>query len=144
MLTTNSWNDKLATARVDFSTHGMLNSTCLGEVLERLCDHPEDTTDDDSDGDGDGDDGQDLDADGDEEVTGPVDGPSALSEVTIFFNAQPLLMSYCSLWISSYFIPGTWLAYQAREPCISRPDFLVLSTEPCHHRDPSNLRLSNH
>ena len=83
MLTTNSRNDKLAAARVDFSTRGMLNGTCLGEALERFCDPPEDTTDDDSDGDGDGDNGQDLDADEDEEVTGPVDGPSALSEVTL-------------------------------------------------------------
>jgi hypothetical protein len=34
MLTINTRNDKLAAARVDFSSRGMLRGTCLGEVLQ--------------------------------------------------------------------------------------------------------------
>jgi hypothetical protein len=33
MLTTNYWLDKLAVARVDFTDHGMLNGTCLSNIL---------------------------------------------------------------------------------------------------------------
>jgi hypothetical protein len=85
MLTTNSRNDKLAAARVDFSSRGMLNGTCLSEALEKLRNPPEDTTNDDmeDDLDDEGEHGRDLDADEDEETTGPVDGPSTLSEVTL-------------------------------------------------------------
>ena len=36
MLTINSRNDKLAAARVDFSSRGMLNGSCLSEALEKL------------------------------------------------------------------------------------------------------------
>ncbi|KAF9780630.1 hypothetical protein BJ322DRAFT_1164944, partial [Thelephora terrestris] len=86
MLTTNSRNDKLAAARVDFSSRGMLNGTCLGEALEKLRDLSEDTSDDDTE-DSDLHDndkhGRDLDTDEDGEETGLVDGPSVFSEVTL-------------------------------------------------------------
>ena len=103
MLTTNSRNDKLAAAHVDFSTRGMLNGTCLGEAIKKhFC--LENTTggdDTEDDLDEDGDDGQDLDADEDDEITGPVDGPAILSDVSLaskrgkaFFPClQPLLMT---------------------------------------------------
>ena len=92
MLTTNSRNDKLAAARIDFSSRGMLDSTCLGEALKNLCNTLED--DDDNEGDtevedhtevnpGDREEGQDLDADDDEDPTGPVDGLPAPSEVSL-------------------------------------------------------------
>ena len=84
MLTINTRNDKLAAARINFSSHGMLNGTCLSEALEKL----QDASDDDSDSEDDSiygsDDGQDLDADEDEDLrTGPVDGPPSLSNVTL-------------------------------------------------------------
>ncbi|KAG1727772.1 uncharacterized protein EDB91DRAFT_1013806, partial [Suillus paluster] len=37
MLVTNQWLDKLAATRVDFTSHGMLNGTCLSAALEALC-----------------------------------------------------------------------------------------------------------
>lgn len=90
MLTINSRNDKLAAARVDFSSRGMLNGTCLSEALEKLRNLPEeDTISSDGDTEDDLDDdgverGRDLDADEEEEEpTGPVEGPAALSEVTL-------------------------------------------------------------
>ena len=84
MLTINTRNDKLAAARIDFSSRGMLNGTCLSEALEKL----QDASDDDSDSEDDSiygsDDGQDLDADEDEDLRmGPVDGPPSLSNVTL-------------------------------------------------------------
>ena len=82
MLTINTRNDKLAAAHVDFSTRGMLNGTCLGEAIKKHF-ALEGTTGSDNvedDQDEDGDDGQDLDADEDDE-TGPVDGPTILSDV---------------------------------------------------------------
>lgn len=84
MLTINTRNDKLAAARIDFSSRGMLNGTCLSEALEKL----QDASDDDSDSEDDSiygsDNGQDLDADEDEDLrTGPVDGPPSLSNVTL-------------------------------------------------------------
>ena len=84
MLTINTRNDKLAAARIDFSSRGMLNGTCLSEALEKL----QDASDDDSDSEDDSiygsNDGQDLDADEDEDLrTGPVDGPPSLSNVTL-------------------------------------------------------------
>ena len=36
MLAINTRNDKLAAARIDFSSCGMLNGTCLGEALKQL------------------------------------------------------------------------------------------------------------
>lgn len=90
MLSINTRNDKLTAARTDFSSRGMLNGTCLGEVLERLQNMSEDadhSDDEEMDGglDCDCDEGWDLDADedGDEDGTGPVDGSSTLSEVAL-------------------------------------------------------------
>ena len=82
VLTINTRNNKLAAAHVDFSTRGMLNGTCLGEAIKKHF-ALEGTTGSDNvedDQDEDGDDGQDLDADEDNE-TGPVDGPTILSDV---------------------------------------------------------------
>ena len=36
MLAINTWNNKLAAARIDFSLCGMLNGTCLSEALKQL------------------------------------------------------------------------------------------------------------
>jgi len=87
MLTINTWNDKLAAARIDFLSRGMLNGTCLSEALKKLQNTLEDIGDSNSDIADDSDysseDGQDLDADEDEDRTGPVDGPPALSEVIL-------------------------------------------------------------
>jgi hypothetical protein len=101
MLITNTRNDKLAAARTDFLSRGMLDGTCLGEALKKLCDLLETISNDDSDEgnieddtDSGSEDGQDLDADEDEDTaTGPVDtlptettnlvDVSALSEVTL-------------------------------------------------------------
>ena len=85
MLVINSRNDKLAAAHIDFSMCGMLNGTCLGEAIKKHF-RLENTTsgnDAEDDLDEDGDDGQDLDADEDDEVTGPVDGPAILSDVSL-------------------------------------------------------------
>ena len=84
MLTINTRNDKLAAARIDFSSRGMLNGTCLSEALKKLENTLEDIEGSDGDdSDYDSEDGQDLDADEDEDRTGPVDGPPMLSEVTL-------------------------------------------------------------
>ena len=87
MLTINTWNDKLAAARIDFLSRGMLNGTCLSEALKKLQNTLKDIGDSNSDIADDSDysseDGQDLDADEDEDRTGPVDGPPALSEVIL-------------------------------------------------------------
>ena len=41
MLTTNSHNDKLAAAHVDFASHGMLKGTILEDILHQLSEsHP--------------------------------------------------------------------------------------------------------
>jgi hypothetical protein len=37
MLVTNQHLDKLAASRIDFKSRGMLNSTCLSETLQALC-----------------------------------------------------------------------------------------------------------
>ena len=88
MLTTNTWNDKLAAARVDFLSRGMLDGTCLSETLRALAaseDDADETTprsDEDSDG-------MDLDADDngidnrEDDTCGPVDGPPILGEVML-------------------------------------------------------------
>ena len=87
MLTTNTQNNKLATAWVDFSSHGILNGTCLSEALKKLQNTLEDTEGSDSNMEGNSDygskDGQDLNADEDEDQTGLVNEPPTLSEVTL-------------------------------------------------------------
>ena len=113
MLTINTRNDKLAAARNNFLSCGMLNGTCLGEVVESFQHTCRDTNDSNSntanisddngdydqnaDDGQDGDDGQDLgagedgeddqdrdlDNDEDEDRAGPVAGPPTQSEVTL-------------------------------------------------------------
>ena len=102
MLTINTRNDKLAAARVDFLSRGMLQGTCLGEALE-LWSHDlgsDGSDDDDDDGnnngnggysgpDGNGEGGTDLDIDIDHDddeddgSPGPVNGPPIFSEVVL-------------------------------------------------------------
>lgn len=88
MLTINTRNDKLAAARTDFLSRGMLDGTCLNETLRVLSSNPDDTdtgtdTDTDTNSNSDGD-GLDLDADDhDDDLCGPVDGPPILSEVVL-------------------------------------------------------------
>ena len=96
MLTTNTRNDKLAAARADFSSRGMLQGSCLAEALRlwhQGLDGEANSSDDGSDDeyrsgpDGNGEGGGDLDADPndneDNGAPGPVDGPSILSEVIL-------------------------------------------------------------
>ena len=87
MLTINTRNDKLTAARIDFSSRGMLDGTCLGEALENLRNSLEDIDSSSSDmedgSDSGGEDGEDLDADEDEDGTGPADGSPTLSEVAL-------------------------------------------------------------
>jgi hypothetical protein len=91
MLTINTRNDKLAAARVNFSTRGMLNGSCLSEALQELHDSLEGSTSGSDDAEsvlvgnnnGDDDYGRDLDADNDEEEAGPIDGPSTMSVVSL-------------------------------------------------------------
>jgi hypothetical protein len=88
MLITNTRNDKLSAARIDFSSRGMLESTCLGEALERLWNTPENIDDsnenDDDISDSDSDEGQDLNVDEDEEEpAGLVDRAPISSEVAL-------------------------------------------------------------
>jgi len=89
MLVTNLRNDKLAAARIDFQSRGMLNGTCLGEVLQTLAHGSDDAPDGDStDEESVGEDDTDKDADEDEngpenDRCGPVDGPPILSEVSL-------------------------------------------------------------
>jgi hypothetical protein len=96
MLTINTRNDKLAAARIDFSSCGMLQGTCLGEALRlwhhdtnsdmRNDDNDDNDNDEQSGPDGNGEVGSDLDIDNDgsdDGSPGPADGPSILSEVTL-------------------------------------------------------------
>ena len=91
MLTINTRNDKLAAARVDFTSRGMLQGTCLGEALKLWHDDLSGNTSDDDDSesrgpDGNGEGGSDLDIDDDDDddgSPGPVDGPPVLSEVVL-------------------------------------------------------------
>jgi hypothetical protein len=116
MLTINTRNDKLAAARVDFSSRGMLEGTCLGEILQ-LWNHDlgnntsnnnnNDTNDADNDNDehggpdGNGEGGGDLsidhdgDDDDDNESPGPVDGPPILSEVVLARKRGNKSLSTC-------------------------------------------------
>lgn len=93
MLTINTRNDKLAAARIDFSSRGMLKGTCLGDALQSWHhNHGVDIEDGDEDGyedelsgpDGNGQGGCDLDLDNEDNGSpGPVDGPPTLSEVVL-------------------------------------------------------------
>jgi len=72
MLTINTRNDKLAAARADFASRGMLQGTCLGEAIKLWQDDlGSDTSDDDEDQfggpDGNGEDGDDLDINDDDD-----------------------------------------------------------------------------
>ena len=97
MLKINTYNDKLAAARVDFSSRGMLRGTCLGNALQSLRDAASaeainSSSDEDEPGgpDGNGEGGHDLDLDRDDNdddndngSPGPVDGPTIFSEVVL-------------------------------------------------------------
>ena len=89
MLTINTRNDKLAAARIDFSSRGMLDGTCLSETLRALSGNLDDTDEDDSNEDDSDGDGLDLDANdnennhGENDLCGPIDGPPILGEVTL-------------------------------------------------------------
>jgi len=87
MLTINTRNDKLTATRIDFSSRGMLNGTCLGEALKNLRNSLEDIDSSSSDmedgSDSGGEDGEDLNADEDEDGTGLADGSPTLSEVAL-------------------------------------------------------------
>ena len=115
MLTINTRNDKLAAARVDFSSRGMLRGTCLGEVLQLWNNVSNNVNDNDNDNDndneeyngpdGNGEGGSDLDIDdnnGDDNngdgAPGPVDGPPVLSEVVLAQKRgkEPLSASYAN------------------------------------------------
>lgn len=96
MLTINTCNNKLAAARADFLSRGMLKGTCLGEALQSwYCGHGIDIEDSDEgdhkdefsgpDSNGEGSSDLDLDCDNNEDSgsPGPVDGPPTLSEVVL-------------------------------------------------------------
>ena len=92
MLTINTRTNKLAVARVDFSSRGMLQGTCLGEAIRlqypNLNNDANGNHGDEFGGpDGNGEDGSDLninqDDSEDDGSPGPVDGPSTLSEVVL-------------------------------------------------------------
>lgn len=118
MLIINSRNDKLAAARADFTSRGMLHGTCLAEALQLwrpdldsdMGDNDADDVDEFSGPDGNGEDGNDLgiDLDGDNNdnndndidndndndgAPGPVDGPSILSEVVLARKRGNYLLS---------------------------------------------------
>jgi len=88
MLTINTRNDKLAAARIDFLSRGMLNGTCLSETLRALSGDSDNIDDEGTTSNSDGD-SLDLDADDDENDNGedspcgPVDGPPIFGEVTL-------------------------------------------------------------
>lgn len=96
MLVVNTRIDKLAAARADFTSRGMLHGSCLGEALQALqrelsIESVSDSDDEDELGgpDGNGETGGDLDLndnnndDNDNGSPGPVDGPPVLSEVAL-------------------------------------------------------------
>jgi len=114
MLTINTRNDKLAAARVDFSSRGMLQGTCLGEAL-RMWDHGldsdiEDDGEDEFGGpDGNGEGGNDLDVEDDNSEDdgspGPVDGPPTFSEVALAQKrGNYFYTSFCSSHRESWLI----------------------------------------
>ena len=83
MLTINSRNDKLAAARVDFHSRGMLEGTCLSEALHKFTHDSGDTDREDEDEDGVGPDVDEDEGDHENDTCGPVDGPPILGEVTL-------------------------------------------------------------
>ena len=98
MLTIKTRNDKLAAARVDFTSRGMLRGTCLGEALRH---HNHNTAASDSQNnedktsgpDGNGQGGRDLDLDNEDDKDGSpgsLDGPPVLSEVTLALKKGPV------------------------------------------------------
>lgn len=104
MLAINTRNDKLAAARADFASRGMLHGTCLGEAIQALChelgaDEFGDPDDEGESGgpDGNGEPGSDLDLeqnDEDDGAPGPADGPEVFSEVTLAYKkGNPALAS---------------------------------------------------
>ena len=123
MLTINTRNDKLAAARADFSSRGMLQGTCLGNALQLWhCDHDIGIEDNDNNdpGDDNGDDGNnneddgsgeggsngggDLDGDdGGDRSSGPVDGPP-VSEVVLALRKGKHFSSFCVEQRRVYFI----------------------------------------
>jgi hypothetical protein len=96
MLIINTHNNKLAAAQHNFSSHGMLDDTCLSKALKKLENDSEDINDVDSGTEGNplyhgGEDDQDLNANEDKDGTGPVDRPHTLSEVTLAWKQS----GYC-------------------------------------------------
>ena len=96
MLVINTRNDKLAAARADFLSRGMLHDTCLGETIQLWGAEVDvgDPDDEDELGgpDGNGESGRDLDLDphdddnhdnGNNSSPSPVDGPPIFSEVSL-------------------------------------------------------------
>ena len=95
MLVMNTRNDKLATARVNFTSRGMLRGTCLGKALQlqrQLGDNNDESTSNlncrreldgrDLDLDNDGNDGDNSNNDNND-PPGLVDDPPIFSEVTL-------------------------------------------------------------
>jgi len=79
MLTINLRNDKLAAARIDFQSRGMLDGTCLSETLQMLTRDSDGTLNGDST-----DEDVDEDENGHENGScGPVDSPPILGEVSL-------------------------------------------------------------
>jgi hypothetical protein len=134
MLTINTRNDKLAAARIDFSSRGMLQGTCLGQALQ-LWRHGPDSdmnnnrNDEHNDLDGNGEGGRDLDIEQDHNEDdgspGAVDGPSVLSEVVLAQkkgNNSSVFMCYNRLkHLSSSQVPlllilSAWGAHRSNEP----------------------------
>ena len=128
MLTINTRNDKLAAARNDFSSRGMLSGTCLSEALKSLQDSPGDINDGNSDvgnhSDCDGDDSQDLDVN--EDRSDSVADLPGMSEVTLARKPGEWIStlstctvaheSGCSPRISPVIVLGARLSYSTRKP----------------------------
>ena len=100
ILMINTRNDKLTSARVDFLSRGMLEGTCLHDVLCALSHGQDDNTDEGSTSDSDPDEGNlepgsDGESNHDEDDhSGPVDGPPIISEVMLGLkNGIPLCES---------------------------------------------------
>ena len=104
MLVANTRNDQLTAARADFVSRGMLEGTCLGEVLHSLSsdqdnidnEASEDTSlnlngeDPDPNLDGRSDHGMD-------DSSGPYDGPPILGEVTLAMKKGMFICNYFNL-----------------------------------------------
>ena len=85
MLVTNTRNDQLVAARADFLLRGMLEGTCLGEMLHVLSGDQDDADEDTIEGTISDSDEEDSDDRGNRgrDSSGPVDGPPILGEVTL-------------------------------------------------------------